>query len=562
MRVHPHELIVAAQEALVRGDVTAATGQAVAAVEAGGGPAARELLGGMLLFDDDIEGARREFELSFREWRQAGEHKAAALVAATLADLHTSWLGNRHVGEGWAARGLRLLARHGRCVERGYVELAVLACESPDLRSLETAAAAALDLALEFGDSDLEVRALADSGYALVVQGRTSEGFARLDEAMAALSAGEVRNPAVAAMSFCALLAACERTGDGVRGEEWTRVVTGGVTEPLGNRPRALHTHCRLVLGSVLCTTGRWGEGEAALQDALGPSGSAMYTHRTEAAVRLAALRLLQGRIGEARELVRPCQERPGACEVLARIHLATGEFDQAAAVARHALDAAGADVLRAASMTSLLVEISLASDDIATAAAHATDLARFGAESDSILLQAEALLAEARVAAAMIDPERAIGLLQRGLALLQPDDRPLLRAAIALELAHVLVEVGEQGDAIGHAERAVAIFDRLGATPLGDRARALLRSLGVTGRRASASTAAQFAVLSNREQQVLALLREGLTNAEIGERLYISAKTAEHHVSRVLSKLGVRSRAEAAAVGAAASASGPLSKQ
>ncbi|MDP9442249.1 MAG: helix-turn-helix transcriptional regulator, partial [Actinomycetota bacterium] len=67
---------------------------------------------------------------------------------------------------------------------------------------------------------------------------------------------------------------------------------------------------------------------------------------------------------------------------------------------------------------------------------------------------------------------------------------------------------------------------------------------------------AAAVAALTAREQQVLALLREGLTNAEIGERLFISAKTAEHHVGRVLTKLGVRSRAEAAAVAAAASPS------
>ncbi len=47
----------------------------------------------------------------------------------------------------------------------------------------------------------------------------------------------------------------------------------------------------------------------------------------------------------------------------------------------------------------------------------------------------------------------------------------------------------------------------------------------------------------------MLDLLRQGLTNAQIAERLYISAKTAEHHVSRVLTKLGVRSRAEAVAL-------------
>ncbi len=53
---------------------------------------------------------------------------------------------------------------------------------------------------------------------------------------------------------------------------------------------------------------------------------------------------------------------------------------------------------------------------------------------------------------------------------------------------------------------------------------------------------------LSPRESEVLDLLRQGLTNAEVAERLYISAKTAEHHVSSVLAKLGVRSRAAAAA--------------
>lgn len=536
-----------------RGDVPAALVQARTAVAAGGGPGARELVGGLLMFEDDIEGARRELEAAFRDWKEAGELKSAALTAATLADLHTSWFGNRIVGSGWAARGRRLLDEVGPCVERGYVELAVLACEAGDVRALHDAAEMALRLAREYADPDLEVRALADSGYALVLQGRMKEGFGRLDEAMAALSAGEVRNPAVACMSYCALLAACDRTGDAARAEEWTRVVAAMLTEPLGNRPRALHTHCRLVYGSVLCTAGRWDEGEAALLAAAGPDASVIHAHRAEAAIRVASLRLLQGRVDEALQLVSQHEERPGACEVLARIYFVRGELGLAAAVANRALRAAGGDLLRTATMTALLVEVALADDDVSSAADHAQSLARLAEESDSDPLRAEAALAEGRVAAARPASDGAIAHFERALVLLEREDRPLVRAVVTLELAHALADAGWEAAAVDHASVARRTFQRLGTTPLADRAGALLRSLGAAGRMGMKPAGIAVAGLTGREQQVLALVREGLTNSEIGERLYISAKTAEHHVSRVLAKLGVRSRAEAAALAAAA---------
>lgn len=95
----------------------------------------------------------------------------------------------------------------------------------------------------------------------------------------------------------------------------------------------------------------------------------------------------------------------------------------------------------------------------------------------------------------------------------------------------------------------ALDLLDRLGATATARRVRARLRSNGVRGldhgRRAE--TLAHPAGLTGREQQVLALLVERRTNAEIARALVISAKTVEHHVSAVLAKLGVDNRRDAA---------------
>lgn len=545
-------LVRAAQLALATGDYASAFEHLNRAVAAGGDPLAHQILGGALFFEDDLVGARRQLELAYRAWKDAGESRAAALVAVDLADLHWSGFGNRAAGHGWISRARRLLASEGRCVEQGYVELAFLACED-DVSRLEQAAAMVLDLAVEFGDTDLEVLALADSGYALVVQGRGTEGFARLDEAMAALSAGEVSNPGVAARSYCAMLSACDRAGDLGRSGEWTRVIAQAWLDPSGGRPRGLHSHCRLAYGSVLCTSGSWAEGEVAILEVLAPSGTAFLAHRGEAAARLASLRLLQGRVQEAAELLGPFEDRPGSCEPLARLHLLAGDVDLADVVAHRGLNAAGCDRLRASALRLILVEVELARDDVDAACAHAEALRDLAEAADSRLLRAEAALASGRVAAARLAPEVAISRFEEACGNLHPNERPLLAGTLALELAQVLADTGERGAALYHARAAVVIFERLGAALLVDRTVALLRSLGARRRWAGRDAGATVAGLTAREQQVLALVREGLTNAEIGHRLFISAKTAEHHVGRLLAKLGVRSRAEAASVATAA---------
>jgi len=118
----------------------------------------------------------------------------------------------------------------------------------------------------------------------------------------------------------------------------------------------------------------------------------------------------------------------------------------------------------------------------------------------------------------------------------------PLAVALLALAAAEA--GAGNRAAAAEAIEEVVAVAAALGARPLAAEADTLARRVGV--RAASPSGAA---VLTSREREVLRLVAEGQSNGRIAQRLYISPKTASVHVSRIIAKLDVQNRVEAAAV-------------
>ena len=120
-------------------------------------------------------------------------------------------------------------------------------------------------------------------------------------------------------------------------------------------------------------------------------------------------------------------------------------------------------------------------------------------------------------------------------------------RTGDGYERALELVDSGE----VGPTTEGLVVLDELGAVPAADLARRRLRALGATRlpRRSTPVRRPNPAGLTERQLDVLELLAEGATNAEIADRLHLSVRTVDHHVGGIFSRLGTRSRRDAAAV-------------
>jgi DNA-binding CsgD family transcriptional regulator len=466
-------------------------------------------------------------ERAFTAYRARGETRYPALIAAYwLAFEYVAVYGNFAVASGWLERGKRLMEGAGDCPERGWVELACAAAAG-DLADQERHVTTAMAVARRFGDTDLEFDALSHAGVCLVLAGRVEEGMRRLDEAVAAARSGEVKARAAVGEIYCKLLVACEMTLDVRRAEHWA-----SVAHPAPVWASAI---CRMYYGGTLTAAGRWAEAEDELAASIRTYDDSYRALRSGAVVRLADLRVQQGRFEEAERLLDGHEHDAYAVRPRARLHLERGEVEVAAALLRRRLASQGDSVLHVPELA-LLVEAEVAAGRVDEARAICRRLAALAEAVPLPLVRAFAGFAEGTVSGAGEHFEVALaGFGTAGL----PLEEARARLALARALAGSNPEV-----AVAEARAASGIFERLGARPGADAAAALLRSLGARGRTGPKN----FGVLSRREEEVLQLIGLGLSNPEIAERLFISRKTVSHHVSGVLAKLGLRNRAEAAA--------------
>jgi DNA-binding CsgD family transcriptional regulator len=486
----------------------------------------------------DLEAPRGLRERAYVEHRRRGNARRAAAAAVFVSGEYRISGDNAAAARGWLARAERCLEGVPPCPERGAIELE-RAKTVEDGVEAERHARRALELARELADPDLEIIALAQLGVRGVSSGRWEEGMALLDEAMAAALGGEASDALAICDTCCQTLVACDQIADLRRASEWCRVVVE-FTERRRFTP--VRAWCRAIFAGVLIATGDWERAERELLESLriyqsvGGIGSRVMT-----LARLADLRLRQGRLEEADRLLADCEEHPLAVVPVARLRLARGDVRAAAAMLERRLATLPGDAPARAPLLPTLVEALLATPDLDGAAAAAASLAELAAQLRRDNLRALVHLARADVALAR--GGYAVDDLEAALELFVQVGMPLEASEVRLRLGRVFAATRTEL-AVEEAQHALATFERLGAARNADEAAALLRSLGQPGRTAPRGSDE----LTRREREVLGLLGEGLSNAEIAERLVISRKTAGHHVERIFRKLGLRNRGEAAA--------------
>lgn len=486
---------------------------------------------------DGIAARERAFE------GYAADHRCsdAARVAVWVSHQHQI-AGRRSAARGWLARAERVLGATGPCAGHGWVAVE-RANTAATVDEQIAYARRALAIARTEADGDLEVLALSVLGRGEVSSGRQDAGMALLEEAMAAASAGRVGNVHTLGSAYCNLVVACTGVGDWERAREWCELVDEFA---LSHDAAPLLGSCRTIHADMLVATGRWPAAERALQSAL--ALHARYVPELDAptVAALATLRVRQGRLAEAARLLAGREEQSESLGALALLRIAEGEPRVAAALLERGLQAVGGRLVAATALLAALVEARLAAGQVEPARTAAEQLRAIAADTNLRLARARADLAMARVLLAGPDPHPAAEPARRALADFGTLAMPLDAGEARLELARALrLDAAEL--AVEEVRAALATFRGLGAARATDAAGALLRELGggTGGRRHLGEE------LTAREHEVLELIALGMSNARIARTLVISEKTAGHHVSRILTKLGLHNRAEAAAYAA-----------
>jgi len=542
------DLLAAGREALSRGEWEQALAYFEAASERNHGPEALEALAMAAWWLDNAQLAIESREHAYRLYRERGDAAPAARMAIWLGWDSIAFRGEPAVARGWLQRAHRLLDGLDPVPEHGWLalregEFAFLL--ENDIAATRRFAERARSIGTALAVPDIEFAALGLEGLALASQGNIADGIRLLDEASAAAMAGEMSELWAAGRTCCYMITACERVRDLERANQWSRRMLEFAKRW---RIQDLFAVCRAHYGAILVLRGTWEEADATFETALRELRASRPGIAFEALVRQADLRRRQGRFEEAAELFRQAEFHPYAQLGLAYVALDSGNADLAADRATRFLRKLGPESrLQRAAGLDLYARILVALGETERARNAHGELQGVVADVGSDSLRASALAVEGLVAEAEGDLETARSRIEDAVELFHQCGDPFETARSRLDLARVLAALGRSDSAADQARVAHAALTGMQAEWEAQRAAALITAL------TDQASANARSVLTPRELDVLKLVAQGLSNADIAERLVLSEHTVHRHLANILRKLDLSTRAAAVAWGSRA---------
>jgi ATP/maltotriose-dependent transcriptional regulator MalT len=519
-------------------------------LQATGAPEALTGLSDALFFLGEIRESVQYRERAYATFRRAGRIPEALNCTVWLCLVQAMSLGNAVAARGWLARAESLPLDSDAHFLHAWLDYC-RAILSSDTHRCHELLEQVLATAREVADSDLELCALGELGVVRVKLGDVEAGLRSVDEAMAGALGREWSSFYTVVMTSCSMMTVCDLLGDLGRTAQWSRAADDLMHE---HGCPYLYAECRIVHGRLLVLTGRWPEAEDELAKAATSTCQTFPGMYNRTISSLAELRLRQGRLDEAQALIESVEAPVETSLVAAGLALHAGKPAAAVILVERWLHieadpvsppmhAGGRDLsMEMARALCLLVEAHVACGEFREAEQAETRLRDLASRSGADLSKAYAAFATGCVALAVENHRIAVGSFGASLTLFGQLDLPMEASRSRLGLARALAP-GQLDLAVAEARTALSALDRLGASVEADMTAALLRSWGAMGRAVPRSPN----LLTRREQEILSLLAQGLSNQEIADRLYISRRTAAHHVSNLITKLGVRNRTGAA---------------
>jgi tetratricopeptide (TPR) repeat protein len=406
---------------------------------------------------------------------EAGATRRAASCAFWIG-MHLVMQGDVGRGGGWLGRAHRLLEHDEDCAEHGYLLLPEMFRKEAagDLDGAAATAAMAAEVGRHYRDADPTVLATHAQAQFLLSAGRLPEGLRLLDEAMLAVTAGEL-SPIPTGIVYCRAIVGCQLAFDPRRAQEWTAALHAWCE--LQPDMLAFSGECHVHRAEIMQLQGSWADALAELDLAASRAARAGRSQASaEAAYRRGEILRLRGELpaaeGAYREAAHGGREpQPG----LALLRLAQGDSDAAGAAIRRVLSETP-DVAQRAALLPACAEIMLATGDAGAARSACAELERIAAERPSDMLAA--MVAHTRGAVALADGDAggALPSLRRALAGWHELAAPYEAARVRLLIAQACRALGDEEsaafdlDAARRCVRDARGGARAGALPAGAR--------------------------------------------------------------------------------------------